>query len=164
MVLADLQQLYTADPGKYWHSAYVVQDCRFSGDNQVSRGDSVGTVILRLGESENISRDISVHAIGPLGLLLSGANYTMIRLGGCWIVSEVVGERDIAGTSAFEAVKWTVLHINEEDSEHLVQLAAKQHRVRITYLSPEEALRRSAFSNVFVAVSPSPRIGYHSSG
>ena len=93
LALVDPDQLYTADAGQFYHSAYAVGPCRIQRGHH---GASTSTALKLELLFDKDDLPASFSASGVHGILLSGVAFTLVGVGDKWkehwIVIEKVGE------------------------------------------------------------------------
>ena len=146
MRLVDELELYTNAPGQYHHAGYALGACHIKRSACDHEDCAAGLFHLQFADTP---KPVTVHATAEHGIFLRTVTYTLLGIGSFggmqhWVVIEVVGEREVQGGTALEAVKWGVVYVGEQEALRLRGLDFRQrHDTRVVYLSSEEALTRS---------------------
>ena len=149
LALTDEAQLCTESHGEYYHEGYALGPCHII--HNVAETDADGDEEFQL---QFIGRGpegapVSFKATGMHGVIIPGVPYTLVGIGRLWkehwIVVEVVGEKDVKGWKAVEAVKWGVIRVDWAEGKKLKDLGNGRPDTRVVYLGKDEARRRSRY-------------------
>ena len=130
--------LHTDAPGYYYHIGYALGPCHITRSANIFHF-----------QFEDATAPATVRATTEHGIFLPTVAYTLVGISPSdgpqsWIVIEVVGEREVQGETALEAVKWGVIYIEKEEAARVQNLGLHGRQdTRVVYLSSDEALARS---------------------
>lgn len=153
--LVNQVQLYTDEPGQYFHWGYAIGPCRVTCSARDARH-----LYLHF---ENGDNSIAVNVTDTHGHILPNVAYTFVGIGEnwkeCWVAVEVVGKRQVRGKRALEAIKWGVIRMDKVESKRVTGLGLGRPGTRIMYLSSEEALVKSKHVGEYMKVFNEAREG-----
>lgn len=148
LMLVDAAKLETMDAGEYYHAGYALRSCRVRGVNIRHRRSSAEQDIDLLFEHQRHPTRVKMTArYGIILPILPDMTYTLVGVGvpwkEHWVVIEEVGEREVAGRLAVEAVKWAVIRLDRDSARRVEELGIGHPGIPVVYLSSADAQRRS---------------------
>ena len=149
LTLTDEAQLRTESHGEYYHQGYALGPCHITHNVAEPGADGNEEFQLQLIDCGPEGAPVSFKATGMHGVLIPGVPYTLVGVGWRWkehwIVVEVVGEKEVKGEKAVEAVKWGVIRVDKAEGRKLVNLGNGRWGTRVVYLGKDEARKRSGY-------------------
>lgn len=153
--LTDPSLLYSNDYGQYSQIGYAVGPCLIRLSPEVG-DDGSRHADFTLADGSNPT---PVRLAGTHGILLPTIAYTLLRVGEqrkeYWIAVEIADEDPSRGKTVHRAVKWGVLHTEEDEGSKLVGLGTGRP-LQVVYLTTEEASARSKHVKEYMSVSCPP--------
>ncbi|EKM60326.1 uncharacterized protein PHACADRAFT_246188 [Phanerochaete carnosa HHB-10118-sp] len=169
--LVDQSQLYTGDPGQYYHIADFVGPCRITCTSHSTTTENWPPGALRLRLDVKGASTFTLVPEGIHGVVLQDAVYTLIRFRGyyreeeCWVIAEIIEDRDARGFErpAVKAVKWAVMRIipdyrskssrktNWTPVDYWAKVWRNSKQGNVMYITGEEAQQRTKYKDQYIA-------------